>query len=92
MNKVFSCADDCGVKARYQGTDSIHFNYDDVDKVVKRYKETYGLELVGESLGNFHVGFPDIEKGCGEVYAIGSLFEVITLILIVWNLQVKMAK
>ena len=48
MNKVFSCAGDCGVKIYYQGTDSIHLNYEAVDKVVKIYKETYGLELVGE--------------------------------------------
>ena len=37
MNKVFSCADDCDIKIYYQGTDSIHLNYDDVDKVVERY-------------------------------------------------------
>ena len=36
MNKVFSCADDCGVKIYYQDTDSIHLNYKDVHKVVKR--------------------------------------------------------
>ena len=39
MNKVFSCADNIGVRIYYQDTDSIHLNYDDVDKVVKRYKE-----------------------------------------------------
>ena len=60
-NKVFSCAGDWGVKIYYQGTDSIHLNYGDVDKVVKRYKEKYGLDLVGESLGDFHVDFTDIE-------------------------------
>ena len=38
MDKVFSCAGDCNVKIYYQGTDSIHLNYDDVDTVVKRYK------------------------------------------------------
>ena len=69
-NKVFSCADDCGVNIYYQDTGIIHLNCDDVDKVVKTYKEKHGLELVGEDLGNFHVDFPDIEKGCGEVYAI----------------------
>ena len=74
MNKVFSCANDCDVKIYYQDTDSIHFNYDDVPWVVKRYKEKYGLDLVGEDLGNFHVDFPDIEKRCGEVYAIESFF------------------
>ena len=39
MNKVFSSASDIDVKIYYQDTDSIHLNYDDVDKVVKRYKE-----------------------------------------------------
>ena len=38
VNKVFSCADDCGLKTYYQYTDIIHLNYDDVDTVVKRYK------------------------------------------------------
>ena len=37
-----------------------------------RYKDKYGLELVGEDLGNFHLDFPDIETGCGEIYAIES--------------------
>ena len=39
MNKVFSCANDCGVKIYYQDTDSIHLNYDDVDTVAKRYNK-----------------------------------------------------
>ena len=38
MNKVFSCAYDLHIKIYYQDTDSIHLNYDDVDKVVERYK------------------------------------------------------
>ena len=74
MNKIFSCADDCGVKIYYQDTGSIHLNYEGVHKAVKRYKEKYGLELVGEDLGNFHVDFPDLQKGCGEVYAIERFF------------------
>ena len=55
MNKVFSCASDIDVKIYNQDTDSILLNYEDVDTVVKRYKEKYGLELVGEDLGNFHI-------------------------------------
>ena len=73
MNKVFSCADDCDIKIYYQDTDSIHLNYDDVDKVVKRYKEKYGLELVGEDLGNFHVDF-DLYGATSETYAVEGLF------------------
>ena len=75
MNKVFSCADDCGIKLYYQDTDSVHLKYDDVPKVVKRYKETYGLELVGEDLGNFHVAFKmAAARKNAEIYAIESLF------------------
>ena len=73
MNKVFSCADDLNIKIYYQDTDSIHLNYDDVDKVVKRYKEKYGLELVGEDLGNFHIDF-SMDKSSSEIYAVESLF------------------
>jgi len=73
MNKVFSCADDLNIKIYYQDTDSIHLNYDDVEKVVARYKEKYGLDLVGEDLGNFHVDF-DMEGAVSEIYAIESLF------------------
>ena len=29
---------------------------------------------MGEELGQFHVDFPDIEKGFGEVYGIESFF------------------
>ena len=47
MNKVFSCANDCGVKIYYQDTDSIHLNYDDVDTVVKRYKEKVWFRVSG---------------------------------------------
>ena len=74
MNRVFGSAADIDVQIYYQDTDSIHLNYEDVDKVVKRYKEKYGLELVGDELGKFHVDFPDIEKGCGEVYGTESFF------------------
>ena len=57
MNKVFEVSNDCGVKTYYQGTDSIHLNYDDVDKIVNRYKERHNQDLVGQGLGNFHVDF-----------------------------------
>ena len=73
MNKVFSSASDIDVKIYYQDTDSIHLNYDDVDKVCMRYKEKYGLELVGEDLGNFHIDF-SMDKYNSEIYAVESLF------------------
>ena len=73
MDCVFDVSNDCGVKIYYQGTDSSHLNYDDVDEIVKRYKENPKLYLVGESLGNFHVDFPQ-RKGYKEVYSIEGLF------------------
>ena len=39
MNKVFEVSNDCGVKTYYQGTDSTHLKYGDVDKIANRYKE-----------------------------------------------------
>ena len=73
MNKVFDASTRCGVKIYYQDTDSIHLNYDDVDKIVKKYKEIYDKDLVGEDLGNFHIDF-SMDKANSEIYAIESLF------------------
>ena len=73
MNRVFDSASKCGVKIYYQDTDSMHLNYDDVDKVVDKYKEIYNADLIGEELGNFHVDFPK-KEGYDEVYCIESLF------------------
>ena len=71
MNKVLSCAGDGNVKTYYQDTDIIHFNYDDVGKVVARYKGKYGSELVGEELGKFHIDF-SMDNANSEIYAIES--------------------
>ena len=58
MKEVPSCRDDCFGQNTYQNTDSIHLNYDDVDKVVDRYKDKYALDLVGQNLWNSHVDLP----------------------------------
>ena len=68
MNEVFSCADDLGIKIYYQDAGNIHLNYNEVDKVVARYKQKYHQELVGEYFGNFHVDF-DMDDACGDIYA-----------------------
>ena len=73
LNKIFSCADDLNTKIYNQDTDSIHLIYEDVDKTVEGYKDKYGLNLVGEDLGNFHVDF-DLYGATSELYAIESLF------------------
>ena len=66
MNKVFSCADVCDIKIYYQGTDPIYLNYDDVETAAKRYKDKYGLQSVGEDLGNFHIDF-SVDKYNSEI-------------------------
>ena len=73
LDKVFSCADGCDVKIWYQDTDPIHLNFDGVPIVVTRYKEKYGLELVGEEPWNFHIDF-SMDKSNSEIYAVESLF------------------
>ena len=40
MNCVFHVSNDCGLKIYYQDTDSVHLNYDDVNEIIKIYKET----------------------------------------------------
>ena len=71
VNKVFSCAGDCNMEIYYQDTDSLHLNYDDVDKIENRYKANYGSELVGEELGNFHIDF-SMNNANAEIYAVES--------------------
>ena len=74
MDKVFDVSNDCGVKIYYQYTDSIHLNYDDVDKIVKRiYKQNHNQDLVGDGLGNFHVDF-SMDGAVTEIYGVESLF------------------
>ena len=71
MNKVFSCADDCGIKIYCWVTDSIHLNCDGVDKTENQYKEIHGSELVGEELWIFHIDF-SMDNANTETYAIES--------------------
>jgi len=73
MNEVFGCADDLKLKIYYQDTDSIHMNYDDVDKLAAKYNIKYDRELVGAGMGNFHVDF-SMKGASGEIYATESYF------------------
>ena len=67
MNQVFDMSNDCGVKVYYQDTDSMHLNYDDVDKLVKRYKQNPKQDLAGDGLGNSHVDF-SMDGAATEIY------------------------
>ena len=72
MNKVLSCADDCNIKIYYQDADSVHLNYDDVDKIVEIYMQTNDQELVCDGFGNSHVYF-SMDGAVIETYGIESV-------------------
>ena len=74
MNKTFSCADDLAVNICYQDADSIHLNYDDVDKVFEKDKGKCNQDLIGTYLGDFHIDFKmnGVPKNAG-IYANGDL-------------------
>lgn len=57
MNDVFLCADACGIPIHYQDTDSLHMPADAVELLKARYKATYGRDLVGKAMGQFHSDF-----------------------------------
>ena len=42
-------------------------------QLLRDINKEYGLELVGEDLGNFHIDF-SMDKANSEIYAIESLF------------------
>ena len=57
MNEVIQLADDLDIKVLYQDTDSMHFDGDKLDLLINNFKEIYGRDLVGTSLGQFHCDF-----------------------------------
>lgn len=73
MSKAFSRADDMDINIYHQDTDSIHSKHDDVDTIVKRYKEKYNSELVGDYLGNCHVGF-DMAGAKSDVCSVSKVY------------------
>lgn len=57
MNRVMCLAEDLGIEIYYQDTDSMHIEYDQIDKLAKSYKDKYHTELIGDNMGQFHVDF-----------------------------------
>ena len=81
MNEVFDIANDKNYPIYYTDTDSLHCNYDDVEKIEKQFKLKYDRELTGKQLGQFHIDFEmkdkDGNKRQGkneEIYATKSIF------------------
>jgi len=73
MNEVFDVANDLGVNIYYTDTDSIHIDYDGVEKVEDEYRKRYNKELNGKNMEQFHIDFA-LGGADGEVYATTSIF------------------
>ena len=73
MNEVFNICNENKLPIYYTDTDSIHMNYDDINKLSDEYKKIYNKDLVGKSLGQFHNDF-DLKGATSEIYATKSLF------------------
>ena len=72
MNEVMCLAEDNDVDLYYQDTDSMHLKNEHIPVLSKVFKETYGRELIGKGLGQFHSDF-DL-PGCTNVVATKSIF------------------
>ena len=72
MNEVMCLAEDNNIDLYYQDTDSMHLKDEDISKLADAFKNTYGRELIGKNLGQFHSDFK--LDGCKDIVAIESIF------------------
>ncbi len=72
MNEVMCLAEDNNIDLYYQDTDSMHLKNEHIPVLSKVFKETYGRDLIGKGLGQFHSDF-DL-PGCTNVVATKSIF------------------
>jgi hypothetical protein len=72
MNEVMCLAEDNNIDLYYQDTDSMHLKNEHIPMLSSIFKKTYGRELIGKGLGQFHSDF-DL-PGCTDVVATKSIF------------------
>lgn len=72
MNEVMCLAEDNDIDLYYQDTDSMHLRDEHIPILSKVFKDTYGRELIGKGLGQFHSDF-DL-PGCSDIVAVKSIF------------------
>lgn len=73
MNEVFDTANTNNYPIYYTDTDSIHMNFDDVQPLEDKYRETYGKELNGKNLEQFHIDFT-LKGACSEIFSVKAIF------------------
>lgn len=67
MNEVMAVADDNDIDIYYQDTDSLHINFEDLEKLKILYHKKYNRVLDGDDMGQFNNDFKI--KGCDEPYS-----------------------
>ena len=67
MNEVMAVADDNDIDIYYQDTDSLHINFEDLEKLKILYHKKYNRVLDGDDMGQFNNDFSI--KGCDEPYS-----------------------
>lgn len=72
MNEVMCLAEDNQLSIYYQDTDSMHIDDVDIKKLQNEFMRSFGRELIGKGMGQFHSDF-DLE-GCKDVIAVKSIF------------------
>ncbi len=73
MNEVFDVANSNDIPIYYTDTDSMHLNFNDVNKLEQLYNKKYDRELNGKNLTQFHNDF-SLTGACSEIYSYQSLF------------------
>ena len=72
MNEVICTAEDNNIDVYYQDTDSIHIKRKDVESLARAFEASFGRELIGVEMGQFHVDFPLINNK--ETWSKKSIF------------------
>jgi len=73
MNEVMCLAEDNNIDLYYQDTDSMHLRDEHIPILSKVFKKTYGRELIGKGLGQFHSDFK-LSDGTTNIVATKSIF------------------
>ena len=73
MNEVMCLAEDNGLNIYYTDTDSMHIKQENISVLASKYFDTYGRELIGKGMNQFHTDFDsDILKG--DIHAVECIF------------------
>ena len=73
MNEVMCLAEDNNINIYYTDTDSMHMDFDKVERLGELFVEKYGRNLIGEELGQFHTDF-EMKGSEGKIWAEESIF------------------